>query len=296
LGAPPEINSVVNPVRATSVSLVTERMKKTGMEITPAAAAELTKQAQDALLQRLHQGGVSMPPFPHLSEVEIRALIEYLKQLAAVPGAKQLTLTESPVRVGEHIVKATCHTCHDATGANPSSQQLENGAIPPLETLTSRVDESQFIQKVTSGAVIVMGTPPSPHRGRMPVFYYLTKDEAADAYLYLTTYSPSQLASAPVAANVQQDASDDDPPPETSTPAASTGLSRQLSPTQPDGTTRWKSVLFLAALASFVFATMAVGLAFGGYELRRLGLEAESGREEATVQRDEKHHDRKLVA
>ena len=41
LGAPPEINSVINPVRATSIPLVVERMKKSGMDITPAAAAEL---------------------------------------------------------------------------------------------------------------------------------------------------------------------------------------------------------------------------------------------------------------
>jgi mono/diheme cytochrome c family protein len=271
-------------------------MKKTGMEISPAAAAELTKQAQDALLQRLHQGGENMPPFPHLSDVEIRALIEYLKQLAAVPGAKQLSVIESPVRVGEHIVKATCHTCHDATGANPTSQQLENGAIPPLETLTRRKDESQFIQKVTGGAVIVMGMPPSPHRGRMPVFYYLTKDEAADAYLYLTTCPPSQLASAPVVANVQQDSSDDDPSLGTSGSPASSGPIGQLSPTQSDGTTSWKSIFFLAALASFVLATIAAGLVFGGYELRRLGREAESRREEGTFERDEEQYGRKLVA
>jgi hypothetical protein len=29
-----------------------------------------------------------------------------------------------------------------------------------------------------------------PVRGRMPVFAYLTPDEAADAYLYLSLYPP----------------------------------------------------------------------------------------------------------
>ncbi len=150
LGAPPEINSVINPVRATSVAMVVERMKKTGMDISPAAAAELAKQSKDALLQRLHNGGESMPPFPHLSDAEIRALLAYLGQLAGVPGAgPQLAVTASPAKVGEHIVKSTCHTCHDAAGANPTPQQLEDGAIPPLETLTTRTNQVEFIRKVT---------------------------------------------------------------------------------------------------------------------------------------------------
>src|SRR5580704_7800150 len=207
LGAPPEINSVIDPVRATSVPLVLERMKKAGMDMTPAAASELAKQAQDALLQRLHNGGQSMPPFPHLDEAEIHALIAYLRQLAGVPGAAQLTVTEPPERIGEHIVKSTCHTCHDATGQNPTPEQLEDGAIPPLQTLTTRTDEIQFIRKVTAGAPILMGNPATLHRGRMPVFYYLTRDEAADVYLYLTNNPPVQMAavSLPAVAGTQQD-------------------------------------------------------------------------------------------
>src|SRR5882672_5704350 len=41
LGAPPEINSVINPTRAASIQLVMERMKKIGMDMTRADAAEL---------------------------------------------------------------------------------------------------------------------------------------------------------------------------------------------------------------------------------------------------------------
>src|ERR1700678_1558241 len=113
LGAPPEINSVINPVRATSIPLILERMKKSGLDITPAAAHELAKESQDALLQRLHIGGKDMPPFPYLSEPEIRALITYLKQLSGAPGVTQLTVRETPLQIGEHIVKSTCHICHD---------------------------------------------------------------------------------------------------------------------------------------------------------------------------------------
>ncbi len=35
-----------------------------------------------------------------------------------------------------------------------------------------------------------MGTPPALYRGRMPVFTYLTQDEAAAAYFYMMLYPP----------------------------------------------------------------------------------------------------------
>src|SRR5271157_277727 len=206
LGAPPEINSVINPVRATSVALIMERMKTVGMDIRRADAVQLAKQSNTALLQRLHNGGQNMPPFPHLNEAEVRALVAYLKQLALVPGAEreQVAVRESPVRVGEHIVKSTCHTCHSAAGPDPSPQQLLDGAIPPLNTLTARKSRPEFIQKVTHGAPILMGTPPLPYRGRMPVFYYLSGEEAADVYLYLTLYPPSESANPDTAVALSQ--------------------------------------------------------------------------------------------
>ncbi len=195
LGAPPEIGSVLDPVRATSVTAVMERMKRVGMNMTRAEAVELAKQSKTALLQRLHNGGQEMPAFPHLSEAEVGSLIAYLKQLAGLPNAKkeQVAVRESPARVGELIVKSTCHTCHSAAGRNPSPEQLFDGAIPPLITLAARTSRSQLVRKVTSGAPIVMGIPPLLCRGRMPVFYYLSESEAADVYEYLTLYPPKQL-------------------------------------------------------------------------------------------------------
>lgn len=193
-GAPPEINSVIDPVRSTSVKLIMERMKKVGMDISRANAAVLAKQADAALLDRFHQGGKDMPPFPQLSQPEVRALIAYLRLLAGVPGAEkqQITITESPARVGEQIVKSTCHICHNAAGPNPNPQQILEGVIPPLSTLTTRTTLSQFVRKITFGNPIAMGAPPEPFRGRMPVFDYLSQDEAANAYLYLTLYPPQQ--------------------------------------------------------------------------------------------------------
>jgi len=196
LGAPPEINTVLDPVRASSAVAVQERMKKAGMNISRAEAGKLAVEARTALLQRLRNGGEDMPPFRHLSGEEVRSLIAYLKQLAGIAGAEkdQVAIKESPLRVGEHIAKSTCHICHGASGTNPSALQLSEGAIPPLNTLTSRLSRPEFTRKVTRGAPIIMGAPPLPYRGRMPVFYYLSEGEAADVYLYLTSYPPYQWA------------------------------------------------------------------------------------------------------
>jgi mono/diheme cytochrome c family protein len=191
-GAPPEINSVIEPVRSTSVPIIRERMQKRGMEIGKADATVLANQAGDALLLRFHKGGQNMPAFSQLNENEIRALLAYLKQLSGIPGAEksQVAIDESPYRVGELLVKSTCHVCHGAVGPNPNPEQIAGGAIPPLSTLASRAALPEFVRKVTAGAPIVMGSPALPCRGRMPVFDYLSQDEAADIYLYLTLYPP----------------------------------------------------------------------------------------------------------
>jgi hypothetical protein len=76
IGAPPEIHSVIDPVRATSAKLYVERMKKVGMDVNLNDATPLAKQARQALLERLHKGGTDMPPpDPHLSDTEVRSLL-----------------------------------------------------------------------------------------------------------------------------------------------------------------------------------------------------------------------------
>ena len=276
LGAPPEINSVINPVRAGSTMLVMERMKKTGMNMSYAEASKLARQAQDAILQRLHQGGQDMPPFSHLSDAEIRALLAYLKQLAEVPGAEgqQLEVRETPVRVGEHIAKSTCHICHSASGPNPSPQQLADGAIPPLSTLPGRVNQAQFVRKVTRGAPIVMGTPPLACRGRMPVFYYLSEEEAADVYLYLSSYRPSQWAAVdPVIATAQHDPGPPaaDPPTRVVKAAfADSGAARSGSA---NDTADLQHGALLVVAGVLVILLLAGGIAFTVRECLRLSSE-----------------------
>ena len=196
LGAPPEIGSLIDPVRATSAVLVEQRMKKVGMEWSSRQTAEMVDQSRGALLKRLREGGQDMPSFHHLNKGEIRSLVAYLKQLAGVPGAEkeQVTIQESHARVGELIVKSTCHVCHDALGPNPTPAQLLDGTTPPLSALPVRVNKAQLVRKVTSGAPVIMGTPSSVYRGRMPVFSYLSENEAADVYEYLTHYPPIEFA------------------------------------------------------------------------------------------------------
>ena len=194
LGAPPEIASLVNPIRSTSYALVSERMKKAGAVLSRKDVMELVKQSQASLLERLHQGGTDMPAFPHLSELEIRAIVAYLNQLAGVPGAaaRQISVRETPDRVGELLVKSTCHICHDATGANPTPERFEQGEIPPLSALPARVSRAQLVQKVTQGAAAPMNSNGEVFRGRMPVFDHVSANEAAAVYQYLLHYPPME--------------------------------------------------------------------------------------------------------
>ena len=276
-GAPPEINSVINPVRATSVALVMERMRTAGMDISRADAAKLAQESNSALLLRLHNGGQDMPPFPHLNEGEIRSLLSYLKQLAGVPGAEgeQVAVNESAIRVGEHIVKSTCHTCHSAAGSDPDAQQLSDGAIPPLSVLTTRKSRPEFIRKVTLGAPILMGAPPMLYRGRMPVFYYLSEEEAADVYLYLTLYPPSESASlnTAIALSLQRPAGNGGTPP--ANKPLNTSVARDDEPTevqQPNRPTDLHAGVLLTAVASLVILLLAGGLVFTVREFRRLSV------------------------
>jgi len=274
-GAPPEINSVINPVRATSVALIMERMKTVGMDINQADAAQLAKQSNTALLQRLHNGGQDMPPFPHLNDAEVRSLVAYLKQLAGVPGAKmeQVEVRESPIRVGEHIVKATCHTCHSATGPDPSPQQLLDGAIPPLSALTTRKGRPEFIRKVTHGAPVVMGTPQLLYRGRMPVFYYLSEEEVADVYLYLTQYPPSDSAGPDTVIALSQlgpAGGGGTPPPQKVLSASFASDTKPVEVQQPRNGTDMQTVALLSGVGCFVILLLAGGLGYTVREFKRL--------------------------
>ncbi len=193
-GSPPEINAIIDPVRATSAVVMLERMKKIGRPITAAFAQQLATASRKDLLGRLKNGGQKMPPFGHLTGKEVQALVAYLELLARVPGAekRQLAVTEPVVRIGELLAKGTCHICHAATGRWPDPEELLQGAVPPLGSIATERSIVQVIRKVRYGAPVVMGRASVSSRGRMPVFNYLKDDEVASAYLYLLIYPPKR--------------------------------------------------------------------------------------------------------
>ena len=278
LGAPPEIASLINPVRSTSVTLVAERMKKVGMVMNRRQTAELANQSNGMLLKRLHEGGQDMPSFHHLSEAEIRSLVAYLRQLAGVPGAEheQVAIQESQVRIGELIVKSTCHICHGATGPNPTPAELSDGAIPPLSVLHERVSQAQLVRKVTRGAPVIMGTISSVYRGRMPVFSYLSENEAADVYKYLTDYPPVEMANTELASIGQiLELSRLDPTDPPSDPSGSRAIapSQVLVPLE-----QVQSVALPIGMGLFVVALLAIGCGITWREFRRLSVENQARR------------------
>jgi mono/diheme cytochrome c family protein len=191
-GAPPEINSLIEPVQGTSLLLWERRMKDAGRSIDAAFARSVVSGAKADLLKRLRDGGKKMPAPAHVRGSEVEALVAYLEMLATVPGAsdRQSAVTESWARVGEHVVKGTCHTCHDASGPWPTPEALLDNAIPSLASLTTHRSMGEVVRKVRVGSPIVMGVARVSYRGRMPVFDYLTDSEAAAAYLYLLMYPP----------------------------------------------------------------------------------------------------------
>jgi mono/diheme cytochrome c family protein len=131
-GGPPEINSIIGPVQSASAIWMTQRMKAMGRPVDATFIRELTSGTEADLRKRLKVGGHTMPSFAHLSDQEIQVLRPYLDEMAAVPGAarRARTITEPSARVGELIVKGTCHICHDATGSADKPTTVMNDVIP----------------------------------------------------------------------------------------------------------------------------------------------------------------------
>jgi len=174
-GAPPEIKSMLPVVQGSTLQQMRGHVTRAD------------------LYTRIEKGGQKMPPRAHLQRADIDVLYGHLTTLGA--GAKQTAEASETIavdRLGENVVKGTCHICHDAAGAKPSDKALLDGAIPSLASIMADKSIADFVNKVERGAPTVMGEPPLPHRGRMPVFYYLTDNEIAAAYSYLHAYPPTR--------------------------------------------------------------------------------------------------------
>jgi mono/diheme cytochrome c family protein len=191
-GAPPEVHSLVGPVRSASVQWMTADMKARGRDLGAAFVKQLTSATEADLRTRLRQGGHNMPSFDQISQQEYAVLRPYLDQLAGVPNPKpgRRSITEPADRVGELVVKGTCHICHDATQTTQRPTTVMNGVIPALASFPSGKTGGDFVHKVKVGAQVPLSAGGVMSRGRMPVFDYLTEPEVASAYSYLMTYRP----------------------------------------------------------------------------------------------------------
>lgn len=194
-GAPPEIASLLDPVRATSPELTQERMEARGTPIDQVMAAELASQAETMLRTRLQEGGEKMPPFQHLRGDEVEALLGYLQELAGVEAGMQAEalVDQSAARVGEHLVKGTCHLCHDAVGAGGPHEVMMAGIVPSLQSFPTEYSLDSVLYKVEHGSSGMMGMMRSMHRNQeMPAFPFLSPEEVAAGYLYLREYPPTK--------------------------------------------------------------------------------------------------------
>ncbi len=188
-GAPPEIKSLIDPVRATSAGMIEQRMQDAGHPIREVMARQLAAQAKAAIYDRLRNGGQKMPPFRHLRGDEVDALMGYLQVLAGVPSSPgdSSLVPQSAARVGEHVVKGTCHICHDATGPGGGHMGMMRGTIPSLASFPRELSLSSVQRQVQYGSSNMMSMMGGP---AMPAMPFLTEEETAAAYFYLETYPP----------------------------------------------------------------------------------------------------------
>ena len=191
-GSPPEIKSVLGLAQGSSLEIVRQHLQKEGATAPGPTARAQAVRARADLYQRIQNGGQRMPAFPHLQKPDIDAIYAYLTHLAGTPDAPpELHRTASWDRLGELVVKGTCHVCHDAAGPRPTGEALYiKGTIPPFTTLLEDKPVADFVTKVRSGAPVTTQDPVFHYRGRMPVFSYLQELEVAAAYTFLTDYPP----------------------------------------------------------------------------------------------------------
>jgi mono/diheme cytochrome c family protein len=186
-GAPPEINSVLGPVQGTSPAMSRKRMEARGLDVDDDVIQQTTELAEASLRDRFQHGGNNMPSFEYLRGDEVEALFGYLEKLASVPPTKRdgLRVQESAARIGEHIVRGTCHVCHDATGPGSGHTAMKQGTIPSLASIPKEHSLSGVVHQVQYGSSSTMKMTGGDV---MPAYPYFTEEEIAA--LYLVAYSP----------------------------------------------------------------------------------------------------------
>ena len=189
-GLPPEVKSVVDPVRGIPLEVMRKQLEAQHQPAADAEARLRPERVRADILRRVHKGGQRMPSREYLRDQDLTLLYAYLMQLAGKAGATPKPEVVTWARLGEQVVKGTCHICHDAVGPRPSDAAMVQGAIPSLQSLMTTQSVAEFVTKARSGAPVQMSGLSTMHRGRMPVFFYLQDEEIAAAYVYLATYPP----------------------------------------------------------------------------------------------------------
>jgi mono/diheme cytochrome c family protein len=190
-GAPPEVKSAVDPIRGVPIEVLRKQLKAQHQPEGQAAAQASPSRVRAGILLRMHQGGQRMPSREHLTDVELGLIFDYLTSLAADrPSAATRPETANWAQLGQHVVKGTCHICHDAVGPRPGDKAMVAGAIPSLASLMSSQSVADFVVKARTGAPVALPSIGFAHRGRMPVFDYLKDQEIAAAYMYLASHPP----------------------------------------------------------------------------------------------------------
>jgi mono/diheme cytochrome c family protein len=199
-GKPPAVASIISHARALAPSQHEAAMQAAGSEPRPQLARQLADHAEKLLRKRLSEGGnkpqlpylEQMPPFAYLSETEIVALEDYLKELAGAPAKEVVSLraTESALRIGEFVVRGTCRICHDATGPGGGQTLMMAGLIPALVGMPGQMSLEGVVHKVRHGWKAMAGM--AHQMSRMPVLSYISDEEVVAAYLYLTYVPPTK--------------------------------------------------------------------------------------------------------
>lgn len=187
-GCGSEIKPLLDPVRGSHPSGVQASMEERGITLPEEMASALAAQNKAALLDRLQHGGEKMPSFAFLTLGERDQLIDYLWSLSGVTEKddhNEKPISVSRLRVGELIVKGTCHVCHNARDPGLYQGSWRNRQIPSLETIRRDRTVQEFVRKVREGTL-----NERERRGQMPVFSYLSEAEVLSAFIYLVGYSP----------------------------------------------------------------------------------------------------------
>jgi cytochrome c5 len=177
LGAPQMPLSILRQFDGSSLEVIRQRLQQ---EATRAN-----------LLGLLRHGTAVMPARDHLKDDDRETLLAYLTRPGEpAEGGRRARRVNSWSQLGEHVVKGTCHICHDAVGPGPSRANSRQGEIPSLEALLARKSVTEFVRKARSGLPVMADEPGLFHAGRMPRFDYLRDVEIAAAYVYLAKYPP----------------------------------------------------------------------------------------------------------